>query len=120
MSNPYLHDRVERICRDPLRKPGYGDRIFGTIMEALKQDIFPKTMALAAAAALRYAVRSGAFQEMLSGPAAPSSPTGFESQAGPDAGTIRSLLLAIWKNETLDQYKEQCISLVIQASPVRP
>ncbi len=63
MINPYLHDRVERICRDPLRKLGYGDRIFGT---------------------------------------------------------IRSLLLAAWKNEAMDQYKEQCISLVIQASPVCP
>jgi mannitol-1-phosphate 5-dehydrogenase len=52
MVNPYLHDLVERVIRDPRRKLGYDDRLFGTMRLALSQGIEPTRMAQGAAAAL--------------------------------------------------------------------
>jgi mannitol-1-phosphate 5-dehydrogenase len=52
MTNPYLRDSVERVGRDPERKLGWGDRLIGTMREALKQNVLPRRYALGAAAAL--------------------------------------------------------------------
>lgn len=52
MTNPYLNDTVERASRDPRRKLGLNDRIFGTMQLCLEQGIEPENMALAAAAAV--------------------------------------------------------------------
>jgi mannitol-1-phosphate 5-dehydrogenase len=59
MTNPYLHDKVERICRDPARKLGFADRLFGTMQGALAAGVAPRRMAAGAAAAVRYARRKG-------------------------------------------------------------
>lgn len=50
MVNPCLHDRVERVGRDPVRKLGYDDRFFGTMRMILDQGIEPRNLALGAAA----------------------------------------------------------------------
>ncbi len=50
MTNPYLSDTVERAARDPVRKLGCTDRIFGTMNLALEYGIEPVNMALGAAA----------------------------------------------------------------------
>lgn len=52
MVNPYLHDLVERVIRDPRRKLARDDRLFGTMRLAFSQHIEPRRMALGAAAAL--------------------------------------------------------------------
>lgn len=52
MVNPYLNDRVDRVIRDPRRKLGPDDRLFGTMRLALSQRIEPTRMARGAAAAL--------------------------------------------------------------------
>lgn len=52
MVNPYLHDLVERVIRDPRRKLGYDDRLFGTMRLALSQGVEPSRLAQGAAAAL--------------------------------------------------------------------
>jgi mannitol-1-phosphate 5-dehydrogenase len=52
MVNPFLHDRVERVGRDPQRKLGWDDRLVGTIRVALDQGIKPSRFAFGAAAAL--------------------------------------------------------------------
>jgi mannitol-1-phosphate/altronate dehydrogenase len=49
-----LGDTVERAARDPLRKLGLNDRIFGTMSLALKYGIEPKNMALGALAGVVY------------------------------------------------------------------
>ncbi len=54
MTNPFLDDTIERAARDPLRKLGLNDRIFGTMNVVLQQGIEPLNMALGAAAALAY------------------------------------------------------------------
>ncbi len=52
MTNPYLNDAVARAARDPLRKLGPDDRIFGTMCLALEEGIEPLSMATGALAGL--------------------------------------------------------------------
>jgi len=52
MTNPYLADTVARAGRDPLRKLGINDRIFGTMSLALEYGIEPNNMALGAMAGI--------------------------------------------------------------------
>lgn len=60
MGNPYLHDQVARVIRDPRRKLGWHDRLVGTMRLALEQGIAPEHFALgAAAAALHLAETTG-------------------------------------------------------------
>jgi mannitol-1-phosphate 5-dehydrogenase len=78
MTNPYLGDPVERAARDPQRKLGLNDRIFGTMSLCLEQGVQPKNMALAAAAGIDY----------------------FIKQTGMDANTShKEALCQLWQNE---------------------
>jgi mannitol-1-phosphate 5-dehydrogenase len=52
MTNPYLHDSVTRVGRDPRRKLGWDDRLVGTLRLALQQNVVPRRYALGTAAAL--------------------------------------------------------------------
>lgn len=54
MTNPYLDDTIERAARDPERKLGENDRIFGTMKLALEHGIEPVNMAKGAAAGIVY------------------------------------------------------------------
>jgi len=65
MVNPYLSDTIERATRDPFRKLGYNDRIFGTMRIALKYEIEPVNMALGAAAAVFHILNNGQQQDLL-------------------------------------------------------
>jgi len=94
MTNPWLHDKVERIIRDPVRKLGWNDRFFGTMRAALEQGIQPKVMALGAAAAVSYAL------ELEKSTAAP-----------------RDFLLGLWAGDAAgsDAIREACIELVLES-----
>jgi mannitol-1-phosphate 5-dehydrogenase len=98
MTNPYLNDRVERIVRDPRRKLGYGDRLFGTMREALAQGITPSIMAQGAAAAVRYALQAEVGAAAVADPAA-----------------ARRWLLDLWAAEKTDAHRERCLELVLSA-----
>jgi mannitol-1-phosphate 5-dehydrogenase len=52
MTNPYLHDTVERVGRDPARKLGWDDRLIGTLRLARHHNVIPRRYAFGAAAAL--------------------------------------------------------------------
>ena len=106
MVNPYLHDLVARICRDPIRKLGYSDRLFGAMREALRQDIRPAVLAMGAFAGLVYLVeREGA--DAVSAPA---------DREGLDDPAIARILEALWRREQeLDRYADECIRLVQEA-----
>lgn len=54
MTNPYLDDTIERAARDPQRKLGENDRIFGTMKLAKEYGIEPVNMAKAAEAGMKY------------------------------------------------------------------
>ncbi|MCK4629515.1 MAG: hypothetical protein KAT56_10960, partial [Sedimentisphaerales bacterium] len=57
MTSPFLDDTIERAARDPIRKLGHNDRIFGTMTLALELGIEPVNMALGAAAGITYLLR---------------------------------------------------------------
>lgn len=96
MTNPYLHDKVMRVCRDPARKLGYNDRIFGTMRYALSAGVIPRIMALGAAAAIRYA--------------------GEMSREWAEQGrSIGDVLRNIWRPDDPDEQADECIILVEEA-----
>ena len=98
MTNPWLADRVERIIRDPRRKLAWGDRFFGTLRVALSQGVEPRALALGAAAAVDYALRTG-------GPAA----------AAASPVSARRFLLDLWKDDADDGLRERCLALTLRA-----
>jgi mannitol-1-phosphate 5-dehydrogenase len=51
MVNPFLDDRIERVCRDPRRKLGWDDRLTGAMRLVLAQGLSPRRLATAAALA---------------------------------------------------------------------
>jgi len=91
MTNPFLHDSVERIIRDPARKLGWGDRLFGTMRMALEQGIQPRTIALGAAAAATAA-------------------------AAVDGSPLRGFLLHLWGPAADGPAREACLALVEEAA----
>jgi mannitol-1-phosphate 5-dehydrogenase len=48
MISPYLSDTIERAARDPVRKLGISDRVFGTMSLAIEHGIEPVNMAAGA------------------------------------------------------------------------
>jgi mannitol-1-phosphate 5-dehydrogenase len=93
MVNPYLFDRVDRIIRDPRRKLGWSDRLFGTMRLAMDNGVEPRGMALGAAAAVDRLLA----EEKL--------------QASP-----RELLTGLWGAEAAGSEREECLDLVEMAA----
>ncbi len=58
MTNPFLADTTERLARDPVRKLGFDDRIFGTMNLALGYGIEPDNIALAALSAVAFLIEN--------------------------------------------------------------
>ena len=54
-----LDDLVSRVCRDPVRKLGYEDRLYGTMALALRYGVEPVELAAGAAAAVVSLIRGG-------------------------------------------------------------
>ncbi len=110
MTNPRLNDRVDRVCRDPIRKLGYDDRLYGTMNLALHYDVAPQHLARGAAAALVSMVRRR--DELDRPPAAlpqrPDELTGDRPGAllreiwGADAGDNAPRLIALTRRALQD------------------
>jgi len=60
--NPNLNDLVVRVIRDPERKLGYDDRLYGTMRLAMGHGVEPKNMARGAAAGLKYLAKTTGMQ----------------------------------------------------------
>ncbi len=103
MTNPYLRDEVQRICRDPLRKMDYDDRFFGTIRGALKQGVRPAILPKAVLAALCYIITN----KVDAGFSYPDSVEMLNEE------NVALMLRALWKNKPLDDPGKECINLVI-------
>jgi mannitol-1-phosphate 5-dehydrogenase len=93
--NPWLLDRVERITRDPRRKLGWDDRLFGTMRLAMSQGIEPRRTALAAAAAVEFAREA--------------------EQRG--SASPRNFLNELWGRDVRDPRAVKCIALVEESRP---
>lgn len=52
--NPYLHDDVERVGRQPLRKLGAGDRLVKPLLGTLEYNLPHANLVIGVAAAMRY------------------------------------------------------------------
>ncbi len=105
MTNPYLNDEIARVCRDPQRKLGYHDRIFGTMREALAQSVEPRIMARGAVSALRYIVS----QKVDLGVPVPKSADDLDSH------TARAILSTLWQGEQTDRRRDAIEKLVLEA-----
>ena len=58
MTNKHLDDTIERAARDPQRKLGANDRIFGTMRLAMEYGVEPENMAFGAAAGMFFLLKS--------------------------------------------------------------
>ncbi|MFH1024777.1 MAG: hypothetical protein V1809_15455 [Planctomycetota bacterium] len=109
MTRPTLHDRVDRVIRDPARKLGWNDRIFGTMRRALSQGITPRRMALGAAAAIMHlAARPGE-----AGPAAHL----FRDSGALTPAAVEKILRALWGREA-DALAPRLVALTVGAMEV--
>jgi mannitol-1-phosphate/altronate dehydrogenase len=103
MTNPYLRDEVQRICRDPLRKLDYDDRFFGTIRGALQHRVRPTILPKAVLGAICYIIKN-------------KVDTSFpypDSVEELKAENVRSIVMALWKNKPLDDASNDCLNLIV-------
>ncbi len=103
MTNPFLKDEVQRICRDPLRKLGYGDRLVGTIREALQQEVIASTLAKGVLGGLSFIINEKIDIGI-------SIPINTSELTKDDA---RNMLIHIWKDSKDDGLKEKCLEIII-------
>lgn len=103
MTNPYLRDEVQRICRDPLRKLGYDDRFFGTIKEALKQNIQPTITAKAVLGGICYIINN----KIDIGYNYPEKIEKLNEE------NTKEFLKNIWNDNSEDEEKRKCMNLVV-------
>ncbi len=103
MTNPYLRDEVQRICRDPIRKLGYGDRLVGTIREAFNQDIVAHTLSKGVLAGLCYIIDEGVEIDI----AIPKNHFDL------DKSSIEKILCHIWKDDKDDGLKKKVLEIII-------
>jgi mannitol-1-phosphate 5-dehydrogenase len=102
MTNPYLCDAVQRICRDPVRKMGYHDRFFGAIREALSQHVYPKIMAKAVLGGICYIINNKVDADFI-------YPVQIDEL---DEHTVRSILHSIWKDDGDHAEREESLRVV--------
>jgi mannitol-1-phosphate 5-dehydrogenase len=89
MTNPYLADTVSRAIRDPLRKLGPSDRLFGALRLCLAHGVEPVALAAGAWLGLR---------TLAALPERPQSAAFAACRPGhaPSAAAIAALLDAVW------------------------
>ena len=100
MTNPY--DEVKRICRDPIRKLGYDDRLFGAIREAVRQNVYPKILAKGVLGGISYLINNKIDADF-------SCPNYLEEV---DEQNARTTLKSIWKDNTDRVEREQTADIV--------
>jgi len=110
MVNPYLADTVERTVRDPLRKLGYSDRIFGTIRLCLEQGIVPSKLAIGALAGLRVLMSE---REKYKVP----SDLNFTKDGTLATSEIRALLSWLWNGSFSESDMNRICDLLVHAKP---
>lgn len=91
MTNPHLNDAVARIVRDPVRKLGFNDRVFGPMRLCLENGIEPLSLACGARAGLKCLLA----EPGLAGLPLPADATG----SFVDASEWMALLEWLWKED---------------------
>ena len=109
MTNPHLADTVARATRDPLRKLGRADRIFGAIRLCIEYGVEPLNLAAGALAGLRALAASKecppipAFNALLSG-------------QEPNSDTFVQCLTTLWGNTSPTKEVREIAALLQRAS----
>jgi mannitol-1-phosphate 5-dehydrogenase len=101
MIRPNLNDLVSRVVRDPVRKLGYEDRLFGTMRLALEHGVEPVNLARGAAAAVLSLVEHQEGGDVLPRPKADEAMT---------ETSLASLLQCIWAGK-VDAWADALIRL---------
>jgi len=108
MTNPYLDDAIDRAARDPQRKLGLNDRIFGTMCLAIEQGIEPMNMAIGAFAGIKTLLKNAEINKV------PVSlrfkPSDF------DAAKIKIICEWLWRAKS-GCYADKMIKCVQRAIP---
>jgi mannitol-1-phosphate/altronate dehydrogenase len=105
MTNPNLNDLVERVGRDHPRKLGIEDRLYGTMVIALEQEVLPVTLGLGAAAGVISMIRrrEGHERKFVHLP---------KSESELDRDTLSRLLPEIWGDHPrVQKYGRRLIDL---------
>ena len=102
---PNLDDLVSRVCRDPVRKLGYEDRLYGTMALALRYGVEPVELAVGAAAAVVSLIRGGERPEGMRLPVPPAVDEMDEQSLG-------GLLRGIWADKA-DERAGRLIELTL-------
>ncbi len=108
ITNPYLNDTTIRAARDPIRKLGLNDRIFGTMILALEQGIEPENMAIGAAAGIAVILKDPQANKV------PSQLSGGKWQALTKSD-IEQILKWVWGNNA-SKFANQLIECVYKAN----
>ena len=108
MVNPNLHDLVERVGRDHLRKLGYDDRLFGTMRMAFENGIIPANLALGAAAGVMSMISRS--DELSTVPKALPTTVDELTQVG-----LETLLLEIWGDNVDKKITKKMFDLTWEA-----
>ena len=111
MTNPYLEDTIARAGRDPLRKLGYSDRVFGTMALAFEQGVEPVNVALGGMAGV-VSVLGGADEYGLPGELRCDGPDGWRQLR---AEQIAAILEWLWGDDKAGEYAERMVKLTQQA-----
>ena len=109
MTNPYLNDTIERAGRDPVRKLGYDDRIFGTMHLAIEQGIAPMNMAIGALAGIKTLLKNAEINKV---------PTELRFDlSNLDAAKIKSICEWLWRGKS-GLYADKMIKCVQKAGVI--
>jgi len=107
MVNPYLNDQVRRVGRNPVRKLGYADRLYGAMRLSLDCGVRPERLALGAAAGVVWLIRRGG--EPATAPRSlPRTTADLTNE------TLRHVLLEIWGDE-IDQHADTLVAMTSEA-----
>jgi mannitol-1-phosphate 5-dehydrogenase len=109
MTNPHLADTVARATRDPLRKLGRADRIFGAIRLCIEYGVEPLNLAAGALAGLR------ALAASKECPPIPAFNTLLSSQE-PNSDTFVQCLTTLWGNTSPTKEVREIAALLQRAS----
>ena len=106
MTNPFLADTIERAGRDPVRKLGYDDRIFGTMRLAIEQGIEPANMAIGALAGIKTLLKNGEISKV---------PIAMRwNPSDLDAAKLKSICEWLWRSKS-GPYADKMIKCVEKA-----
>lgn len=108
MVNPYLSDTVDRAMRDPVRKLGYSDRMFGAMRVCLAQGVVPAKLAAGALAGLQVLLADAGKYNL-------PAELRFKPDAELNRDDIRAILAWLWREPYTEEDLGRISELLVMA-----